>query len=188
VPVTRTAWLGVAAIAITLASGCAGRSAGSPMPAKDALPTTEAPPARPRELKLDGRDPCAVVPKSDWGTFSIDVAIPEQDPNLRSPACFFNSSKGAFSIVLVVTEGVDAWAPGKRTAQPANVAPVRGFPSISLLRPTSTTQCDIAVDVAQGQYVLATVVIDLNDLSNVPERCTYAHQFAETAMNTLVAS
>ena len=185
---TRSAWIGTTAIVVALASGCGTNpSAGNPVPAGNEVSTTDAPAVRPHELRLDGKDPCAVVPKSDWGKFSIDRAMPEHEPNLKSPACFFNSSKGAFGIVLVVTEGIDAWAPGKRTAQPANVAPVRGFPSISLLRPLSETECDIAVDVAQGQYVLATVVIDLNDLSNVPERCTYAHQFAETAMNTLVA-
>ena len=186
---TRSAWLGAVAIVVTLASGCGtDPSAGTPVPAGNEVPTTDAPASRPRELKLDGKDPCATVPKADWAKFSIDRAIPEQDPTFKSPSCFFNSSKGAFGVVLVVTEGIDAWAPGKRLAEPTNVDPVRGFPAISLRRPTSETQCDIAVDVARGQYVLILVVIDLNDLSNVPERCTYAHQFAETAMNTLVAS
>ncbi len=188
-------YAGLAAIFVFLA--VAGCSSGPPVqpwrPAGSAVttmvasePTTTPRPARPRELRLDGKDPCATVPKSEWATFSIDLAKPELDPTFRSPSCFFNSSKAAMGVVLVVTEGIEAWAPGKRVSTPANVAPIQGFPAISLLRPAGRTDCAVAVDVAQGQYLMADVVIDLNDVANLPDPCTYAHQFAEVAIGTLL--
>ena len=187
--VCRSVWLGAAVIGAAVAAGCGGRPVtGHPVSATNEQSTTDASPARPRELRLDGRDPCATVPRSQWATFSIEVAVPEQDPTLHSPACFFNSSKAAMGIVLVVTEGIDAWAGGRRPAKPADVAPIEGFPAISLKRPANDSSCQIAVDVAQGQYLMASVVIDLNDMDTVPERCVWAHQFAEVAMKTLVGS
>lgn len=165
-----------------------GPAGGTALPLDYRTPTTPPGSPRPRELRLDGKDPCATVPQADWATFAIDRAIPEQDPTFRSPACFFNSSWAAMSVVLVVTEGIEAWAPGARTAQPAPVDPVHGFPAISLVRPENATSCDIAVDVATGQYVLAGAVIDLNDLASVPERCAYAHQFAEVVLRTLLGT
>lgn len=146
-------------------------------------------PAPRRVFRLDGKDPCAVIPKEVWPQYAIDRAIPEQiDPTFKSPSCFFNSSQGAFGIVLVVTEGIEAWAPGKRTAQPADVDPVDRFPAISLLRPQQgPSECAIAVDTGPGQYLLANIIVDLNDLTNVPEACIYTHQFATLAMDNLLA-
>lgn len=142
--------------------------------------------ARPHELRLDGKDPCGTVPQADWATFAINRAVPGQDPTFRSPSCFFNSSRASMGVVLVVTEGIGVWAPGARPAQPTPVAPVRGYPAISLVRAENTTACDIAIDVAPGQYVLAGVIVDLNDLAALPDRCVYAHQFADVVLRTLL--
>lgn len=185
---TRCPWLGVLA-AVALTAGCGVQTlAGNPVPVANEMRTKDAPAARPRELRLDGKDPCATVPQAEWARFSIDRAIPEQDQTFHSPGCFFNSSTAAMGVILVVTEGIDAWADGKRPAKPADVAPVEGFRAISLTRPANDSSCQIAVDVAPRQYVMASVVVDLNDMDNVPDRCTYAHQFAEVAMKTLVKS
>lgn len=185
----RFAPLGVLVAVVMLTAGCGVQSLpGNPVPVANEMRTKDTPAARPRELRLDGKDPCATVPRGEWARFAIDRAIPDEDKTLHSPSCFFNSSTAAMGVILVVTEGIDAWAGGKRPAKPANVAPVEGFPAVSLKRPANDSSCQIAVDVAQGQYVMTSVVIDLNDMDNVPERCTYAHQFAEVAMRTLVRS
>lgn len=192
---SRTAWIAAALTGIAMSSGCGSNLlAGSPVPARNEMRTddtsTEKPaPARPRELRLDGKDPCALVPKADWGKFYIETpGKPKQEQTFKSPECFYGNRVGAFDITLVVTEGIEMWRDGTRRAQPTDVARIHGFPTISLVRPGDTNQCDIAVDVAKGQYLLATVIVDLDKLSAVPERCAYAHMLAESAMNTLVAS
>lgn len=190
---SRLAWIVVATAIIS--AGCGSDPlAGRPIPAGNEMrtpdtSTTPSGPARPRELRLDGRDPCALVPRADWGKFYIDTpGKSKRDETFKSAECFYGNRVGAFDITLVVTEGIEAWRDGKRLAQPTDVAPIHHFPTISLLRPADESQCDIAVDVAPGQYLLTTVIITLDKLSAVPERCAYAHMLAESAMNTLVAS
>jgi len=140
-------------------------------------------------LRLDGRDPCALVPTADWAKFYIDrPGKSKQEETFKSPECFYGNGVGAFDVVLVVTEGIEAWLGGKRTAQPKDVAPIKGFPTISLQRPQDDSSCKVAVDLAEGQYLLTTVILNPDKVSAVPEQCAYAHMLAESAMSTLVAS
>lgn len=186
---------GAAALVVALAAGCTDSSAGTPLPresssaAADAESSETSAPARPRELRLDGRDPCAVVPESDWPRFYIEKpGKPKVDETSKSPACFYSNTVGYFAITLVVTEGIEAWDESKRSARRTDVAPVAGFPAIALILPIDKNSCGVAVDVAEGQYLLADVGIDPSSQSQVPELCEYAHHLAESAMKTLGAS
>jgi hypothetical protein len=89
---------------------------------------------------------------------------------------------------LVVTEGIEKWTDGSKSATVKEAAPVAGFPAISAYLPKDTHGCWVAVDVTAGQYLLVDVTIDTAKLSQVPERCEYAHQLAESAMSTLVGA
>lgn len=186
---TRRAGIGTMAMLVMLSSGCGTtQSDGTPVPVGNEMRTGDSP-ARPRELRLDGKDPCALVPRSDWSKFYIEKpGKAKQDEVFKSPECFYSNSVGAFDLTLVMTEDIDAWRGGKRMAEPKEVASIEGFPAISLRRPDDRTGCDVAVDVAEGQYLLAGVLIDRDKLSSVPERCEYAHLLAESAMSTLAAS
>lgn len=188
-------WARIAAMAavIALPTACGGNPlAGRPVPAGNEMRTPDtstgpSTPVRPREIRLQGKDPCALVPKADWGKFYIDKpGEPQQDETLKAPECFYGLREVALAVTLVMTEGVEAWRSGKRSAEPVDVAPIQGFPAISLVRPKDTIGCDIVVDVAEGQYLLTTVIV--MEKSAVPERCVYAHKVAESAMKTLVGS
>lgn len=181
--------MGTVALLGVLSSGCGVTlSAGNPVPVGNEMRTGDSP-ARPREVRLDGKDPCGLIPRSDWRKFHIEEpGEPQRNEPLKSPQCFYNARVGAFGITLVTTEDIDAWRGGKRYAKDAEVAPVKGFPAISLKNPVYETGCDIAVDVADGQYLLAELIIDIDEVSRLPERCEYAHQWAESAMSTLVGS
>ncbi|MFL6140382.1 MAG: DUF3558 domain-containing protein [Labedaea sp.] len=183
-----------------LATGCTNTSAGQPLPTAtgrttdgtDASPssnssTSGSAPARPQELRLDGKDPCALVPQSDWPKFYIDKpGKPGQDETFKSPDCFYSNNVLGLGIALVVTEGINKWTDGSRTATAQQVAPIEGFPAISVTRNNDKYTCAIAVDVANGQYLWADVNLTPSKASQVPERCEYAHQWAESAMRTLV--
>src|SRR2546429_3710068 len=158
---------------LLFASGCAVPESGFPVPAANVTPV----PARPREIRLNGKDPCALVPKTDWPAFHIERPgkFYPTDGVGPSPDCEYDSAVGLFSIVLVTTEGIHEWDKGKRRTEPARVAPVHGFPAISLLLPGEDRGCDIIVDVAEGQYLEASAAIFLPDPTKVPERCEYAH-------------
>jgi hypothetical protein len=109
------------------------------------------------------------------------------EPVFKSPDCFYSNNAGSFSVTLVVTEGIGTWTDGSRSGVAQQVEAIEGFPAIAVTRNGDNYQCGVAVDVADGQYLLATVVVRPSTASQLPERCAYAHQLAESAMHTLVA-
>ncbi|HET9143230.1 DUF3558 domain-containing protein [Actinophytocola sp.] len=184
-----------------LVAGCTNTSAGQPLPTADGpatsgtqpsppsgSTTSGSAPARPREIRLDGKDPCALVPQSDWPKFYIEKPgrLRRQDPVFKSPDCFYSNNVLGLSITLVMTEGIGGWTDGSKSGIAKNVEPVEGFPAIAITRKGDQYDCYVAVDTANGQYLLATVNLTPSKASQVPERCEYAHQLAESAMRTLV--
>jgi hypothetical protein len=93
-----------------------------------------------------------------------------------------------FNLTLVVTEGIRKWTDGSKSAQVKGAAPVFGFPALAASLPAEKNACDLVVDVADGEYLLATIIIDTGKDAQLPERCEYAHQLAESAMSTLVGA
>lgn len=149
--------------------------------------TSTARPRRPREIRLQDRDPCDLIPESAWKKFGITMpGQPQQNDTFKSPECFYGTLDMAMGVTLVITEGVEAWRAGNRTAVPTDIDPIRGFPTMSLGRPMDTAGCDTVVDVADGQYLLATVIV--LTIEGAPNRCDWARGLAEAAMTTLVAS
>jgi hypothetical protein len=188
-------------LAAALVAGCSVTSAGQPLPSGNrstaevpgpsssaSVPTSGSTLARPREFRLNGKDPCALVPKSDWPRFYIEEPgrPRQQDPTFKSPDCFYSNDVLGAGITLVITEGIGKWTDGSRVAVADQVAPIEGFPALAITRKNDQHQCGVAVDVADGQYLLADLTLIPSKASQVPERCAYAHQLAESAMRTLV--
>jgi hypothetical protein len=191
--------IGSIALVAGLTAGCTNTSAGQPLstssgpstnvtdPGSSNSSTSESVPVRPRELRLDGKDPCALVPQSDWPKFYIEKPgkLRQQDPTFKSPDCSYGTDVAGFGITLVITEGIGKWTDGSRSGITEQVAPIQGYPALSITRKNDQHQCGIAVDVAEGQYLLADLTLIPSKASQVPERCEYAHQLAESAMRTL---
>lgn len=180
---------GMLTLMATVLAGCGSSTSGQPVAAPTTAPSetteTSAPPARPRELRLDGKDPCALIPESDWQKLYIDKpGEREQSKAFKSPACFYSTHRGTMTLTLVMTEGIEEWTGGKRFAKPYEVEPVANFPAIELRQPGNDVGCSVAVDVADGQYLLAVVIPDSD--SELPEKCKFTYRLAETAMSTLV--
>jgi hypothetical protein len=176
-------------------SGCTQPSAGSavlPEPGSGTTsgePTATSAPARPRELRLDGKEPCGLVPRTDWAKFDIDEpGTSRQDDIFKSPSCFYGTNTGGVELILVVTEGIERWTDGSRRGVAHETAPVAGFPAITVNKPGEKDACDVAVDVAKGQYLFATKMVISDRAETLPAPCDWAHQLAESAMKTLLAS
>lgn len=183
----RTAVVVALAAAGCLVAACTTTSAGEPHPRDGISTQSTSRPFRPQEIRLDGKDPCALIPEADRTRFYIErPGIPDQSKVYKSPECLYSTEVAAFNIILVVTEGIEKWTDGSKSAEAKEVAPVAGFPAIAATLPTIKFACDVVVDVASGQYLLASVMIDTGKDAQLPERCEYAHQLAESAMSTLV--
>jgi hypothetical protein len=192
--VTRWLLFAAALSATLVLTGCTQTSAGTPMP--DGTSTTGSEPDttdsstesssnRPREVTLDDKDPCGLIPQADWP--KLDIKGPgerSEEPTLKSPQCYYS---GAGDVTLVVTEGIEAWTEGNRSLEIKVAEPIDGFPTITMANNAGGRACFAAVDVADGQYLLTTATPNPNDPSKA-EKCDLAYLLAESAMKTLVAS
>jgi uncharacterized protein DUF3558 len=178
-----------------LTGGCTTAFAGDPKPATSGSMTTGAPDTsesvddRPREIRLDDVDPCKLIPEADYSDYYMDEpGTPKENETFKSPSCRWAGTEvGIFDITVVVTEGIEVWLGGDRVNVNAKrIDPIEDFPSVEVEPKDDENSCHIAVDVADGQYLLASLSIDNLSLSKVPEPCDYARQFAESAMSTLV--
>jgi hypothetical protein len=178
-------------------AGCGETSPGTPQgrvgntEVSDSTDTSSEEPAvdRPREITLEDRDPCALVPQADWPKFHIEKpGKPKQNSTFKSPECFYANDTGGVAVTLVITEGIEVWTDGGRSAQIEKAPPVEGFPALSATIREDDFACDALVDVADGQYLKAYAVVTASKESELPERCEFAHQLAESAMRTLVGS
>jgi uncharacterized protein DUF3558 len=181
----------LAAIGLT---GCTQSSAGTPVPdgtsgaPETSGSTSSSGPssARPRDISLDGKDPCGLISQADWTRFHIErPGQVGENPNFKSPQCYYPGTDAGFNITLVVTEGIGAWA--DRNVKIEHVDPIEGFPTTTMANNVDERACYAAVDVADEQYLLTTATPDPND-PDQPEKCDLAYQLAESAMKTLVAS
>jgi hypothetical protein len=147
--------------------------------------TTEPSSERPREIPLDGKDPCALIPQSDWP--QLDIEGPgnlAEDPTYRSPDCTY---PGVGQVTTVVTEGIDAWDERTRNVEINDAEPIEGFPTITIWNLADERSCYTAMDVADGQYLMAGAAFSAPDPDRA-ETCGHSYRMAESAMKTLVAS
>ena len=183
-----------AAVLGVLLAGCSTPVPGAPAPAPDsAAPTVELPP-RPREVRLDGLDPCTLLTESDRRGLGLD-----QRPVLDvAPSALYGGvtqlcSIGGFEpraisvgVELSVTGGVELFfRPGVRSEiRPIEVG---GFPAIVAVPVQVTDFCTVVVDVAPRQ----AVDVQFADGGRVPpipqERlCSDAQQVAALVMVNLL--
>lgn len=177
-----------AALAAALAvTGCTQPSAGTPMPGDTAATSNQPEPSseRPRDIDLEGKDPCGLIPQADWPKLGIERPGKQSPhPDFESPRCFYPDLGG---VTLVVTAGIEEWSTDKYNVAIEDVEPIDGFPAITVASNVDRRTCWAVVDIADGQSLMTTVASNPEDPSK-PERCDLAYRFAESAMKTLVAS
>jgi hypothetical protein len=123
-------------------------------------PTVEIPP-RPRDISLEGLDPCTLYTEEQRAQLQANEV-----ESGESEADFFKGMKECalyvddqepfyeYSAMAVTFEGVEAWLTGKRNAD-AELASVQGFPAARFkFRGVEDEGCWIAVGVADKQYLV----------------------------------
>lgn len=190
----------LACAGMVLAAGCGstvvqGEPAGeSSAPSASAAPTASEVPglsARPRDVPLDGVDPCALLTEEQRSRFELDrPPLPDTQPSEgNARTCDFNDSEGSTGVVLIssTANGIGVWLDGSRggTVTPLMVA---GFPAVQIVdERQNISLCLVAVDVADGQQLIAQDSPSFSDPAPIEQRCAAAAMYAEAAMQTLVA-
>ncbi|MBC6448070.1 DUF3558 domain-containing protein [Actinokineospora xionganensis] len=185
--------LGAILITGSTLAGCSEASPGDPRPTNanssstattepSGKPTSE----RPREIKLNGQDPCSLIPQADWAKFELEKpGKPGVNPASKEPLCGYNSGGLAtFDLTLNSKEGIEVWDEGKRSIHIEGTEAILGFPAIHFTQSSPKSACSVAVDVADGQTLDILVIVSSREA--LPRKCEIAREIAESAMKTLL--
>ncbi len=182
--------------ALTLA-GCTSGTGGNPTPAtttaasKTSTSATSAPSERPKNIKVDGLDPCKALTANDQKQLGTVVTQAEQSDvveGAKTPACTFLTGPGAskvysYAVHLVTSKGIDYW----NSSGNLDIAEkkVSGFPAKQVtFKGTSSVDCSVAVDVADGQQLFVQFLPIGRDTTQ-DTMCQNAAKGAELALATL---
>jgi hypothetical protein len=180
----------VAVTLVSLATGCSDTKGGTPTTGS-AVTTTESTSAkpssaRPREIKLNDKDPCQLLTSAQLAELKYDRAgKPEDAPAYKAKGCAWSVVGHSVRVLPVTSEGIEVWTNGKRTGQAQEVAPVSSFPAITVTLPSDKQRCDLMVDTAEDQYLMVTHMVSSSFEDRVPERCDGARLVAEAIMANL---
>jgi hypothetical protein len=184
-------------VMIAVVAGCSPGETGDPRPATSNAPATSdsAEPtvsrsARPKEIKLDGVDPCATFTTAQRSELKIDEAV--NDPldvlnnHKPAPTCnYMSNGRSVFSynVSLVSGEGIEYWEGGSNLDVDAKA--VAGFAAYQYkLAGTSQGYCSYAVDVADKQQLIVQF-LPIGDGFTQDQMCQNAAKGAELALTTL---
>ncbi|MFC6089480.1 DUF3558 domain-containing protein [Saccharothrix lopnurensis] len=158
----------------------------------DIASATTAPslPPRPREVRLDGLDPCGVLPEEQRLLLSLDHP---PNPYVESgfgnaKACTMRSgiSGNVARLALVTAEGVGVWL-DENAQVDARPTTVGGFPGLIVRTPGMDQVCNVEVDVAEGQFLDVMFRDGGNETKATQETlCLGAQRVAEAAIAALL--
>ncbi|RLK60382.1 uncharacterized protein DUF3558 [Actinokineospora cianjurensis] len=150
-------------------------------------------PTRPRDLKLDVVEPCKLLTTPQLDQLKVERVHPwtyDQETYRGAKGCVFDVSEASrryeYSVLLVTTEGVEAWLTGKRNVE-LKAIEVDGYGAaryrLSGDGPNSAP-CTTTIDVAQGQQLQVTTSTMGKDFTQ-DEVCRMSEKAAGLALTTL---
>ncbi|OLF09470.1 hypothetical protein BLA60_20150 [Actinophytocola xinjiangensis] len=183
-------------LTIALAAGCSDATGGTAVPnggggdtpssagpdpsSGGPEPTVEIPP-RPKDLKVDGLEPCSVLTEAQVAQIAKDYkfdAPPVQDTAGKDKICTLEQTAEPFNaidVLLITDRGIEYWLSGQGNvdAWPVTVAE---FPAVDYkLAGVDDEECVTSVGVADGQqltveYTVLTEEVDYRELCQVTEK------------------
>lgn len=197
----RAAWVagGLAALALVV-SGCTGTEpeaeTGDPSPAAQPATPTVAVPPPPRDITIDGVDPCLLLTKEQLDELKVTrqprMSMSENlAPELKGAECVFGVQDRDvhydYGVQPLATEGIEPWLTGKRLID-AKLVSVGGFPAVSFYHKGGGQgpgfSCYTSVGVAKGQQLLVTTQPIRRGFSQ-EQLCAMSERAAGLALQTL---
>jgi hypothetical protein len=160
--VGRVGGLVLAVLLCVLTSACVVDGSAAPAASTESRPSevVDLPP-RPREVRLDGVDPCSLLTEQQRAELGLDArpvfsqAPVGLYPGEGVPACDirgFEPRAVAVGISLVTTVGIERFTSGELAAEIRPIS-VQGFPAVVAVPTRFTEYCTVVIDVAGGQLV-----------------------------------
>lgn len=179
-------------VAGTVLTACSttvqGRPSAAPGPETGATTASSTLPPRPRELPLDGVDPCSLLTAEQQADLGFeDAGEPDinDGPLISGPYCGYVSfADGGLTsrLTLVTTKSLEQLSEETGEVESTSVA---GFPALILRSSILSERCYLAVGVTGGQFIAVTA-----DETSLPpiahdQLCRSAVEMAEQALRTL---
>jgi hypothetical protein len=169
----------------------AGQNTTGQPPGGSGQPTAKIPP-RPRDINLEGQDPCKLLSKTQADQIKVTRQrnLTQTESTFKgSPICAMDGSEGTanfeYNLWLVTTEGIEPWLGGKRNAD-AKLVSVDGFPAASYkIRGTTNFNCWTSVGVANNQQLMMEFQPTTRGVFSQEQMCQKSEQAATFAMQTL---
>lgn len=194
----RRGWLlGLLGLIVTALAACQGGGIDPGTPPATTTATPEATgialPPRPRDIRIDGVDPCSLLTEEQRARLGLDGPVTRTSISTRlygrdSAVCGVSGSRPRdifVGIVLVTTVGIERYTTGELLVQ-IQPADIQGFPALVVIgEHFEDNSCSVVVDVASGQLV------DVHYSDAGPEPYPSRHQLCEsakTAAREVVAS
>jgi hypothetical protein len=171
-------------------SACTTEVQGTP-----SAPTGLLLPPRPREVRLDGVDPCSLLTPEQRAGLGFDGTPIFTDPYTelfhgKVPTCTITGlsrSPIAVGVGVVTSVGIERWRQSDLAAdvRPAQIA---DFPAVVAVPTRLADYCSVEIDVATGQML----DVQFSDGGGDPplpqeELCQRAGEVAEVLMRSLLA-
>lgn len=192
------------------AAACTTSESGSPTPSAssvDGPPTSKqasqgsAPPkveipARPKELKLDAVEPCALFTEGQRSELKISRArstTSKSEVWRDAKECVLNVQGQQpfyeYVATVITSEGIGPWLTGKRNVD-ANLISVEGFAAAKTVfkgasNEKNSNECAVSVDVAEGQQLMVSMSLTTRNAFKQDQICQMTEQAAGMAVTTL---
>lgn len=150
-------WIGLLVVLLSVA-GCSTAVEGA---GSAASPSGIVLPPRPREIPLDGVDPCSLLTEQQRGELGLDgKPLFDSAPSVlysgaEVPLCAirgFEPRAIAVGVSIVTNVGIELFTSGK-LAVDVRPLQVEGFPAVIAIPSRFTEYCSVVVDVAPGQLL-----------------------------------
>jgi hypothetical protein len=176
-------------------SGCGGMSApsGPPVSSGALAPPADPLPARPREIRVDGLDPCTLASSEvlrEAGVPNKPHVVPSKAPGVHGCSWgrpITQSPSGSLGVAVATQQDVR----GVLGVQGAEITSAAGFGAVAIPNPDTGAQysCDVRIDVAPNQGIWVDYLVELQDEPGATHElmCQRAHTAAETIMRDLLA-
>jgi Protein of unknown function (DUF3558) len=180
-------------MALLLAAGCSAVGGGPSEPVS-AESTTLSLPARPRDLRIDGVDPCSLLTEQQRAELGLDgEPLSSTKPSVLfggdETTCLvrgFAPRAVTVSIGLVTSSGIELFTSNELEAD-VTKHEVEGFPAVVAVPRRFHDFCSVFIDVAPGN-MLDVQYADGGRQPPVPQEqlCGGATQTANAAMQNLL--
>lgn len=194
--------MAIVLVAVVLAAGCTTSEAGEALPSGESNSNSESPPDTstsssvdipppPRDLSLDGLDPCTLFSEPQRTQLAIDSVRPGVSSgtiyeDMKNCAFEHETAEPFYSYDVVAVTNVDVsfWIDKPHNAD-VKLISIAGYPAAEFhTKGVQDADCAVALGVAKNQHLHVEIQPLSEDLKQ-DELCRRSEQAAEMALQTL---